>query len=252
MASYLPPSVPASIASAESFPYQLISPDQDGPPVPPPDPLSASKPTLTGDPCVGYTLTCSEPVPAGGVPPYTFNYFWVDVTRDERMAPTTVVTTYDLGKQMKCLVTVSDSAGETVQVETDPTIAVFRPSLDDYSVLVDDVPYDGVSVGVLPNGILTIAAVVDDPVLFPPKDVTFAWELRSGLAALAVIPTCLCWLRCTGRSSRWCAGDLRYHSTHAQDVQSAQIEFLVTGPRRKALNAELLNHLGNNSTLSFY
>ena len=37
----------------------------------------------------------------------------------ERMAPTTIVTTYDLGKQMKCLVTVSDSAGETVQVETD-------------------------------------------------------------------------------------------------------------------------------------
>ena len=185
MASYLPPSIPASIASAESFPYQLISPDQDGPPPPPPPPpLSASKPTLTGEPCVGYTLSCSEPVPAGGVAPYTFSYFWVDMTRDQKMAPTTVVTEYDLGKQMKCLVTVSDSAGESVQVETDPTIQAFRPTLGDFATYVDNVLIDQTTVGVTPNQLCVCLVQEDDPVLFPPRDVTFNWELRTGTGTL--------------------------------------------------------------------
>lgn len=203
----------------------------NAPPPPPPDPLSASKPTLTGDPCVGYTLTCSEPVPAGGVPPYTFNYFWVDVTRDERMAPTTVVTTYDLGKQMKCLVTVSDSAGETVQVETDPTIAVFRPTLDDYSVLVDDQPYDGVSVGVQPNGILTLAAVADDPVLFPGKDVTFAWEIRQGGGRFNGDPS-LPFVAYIAPASAPAAALVTCDilSRDADDAQALSVEILVSDP----------------------
>ena len=154
------------------------------PPAPPPDPLSASKPTLTGDPCVGYTLSCSEPVPAGGVAPYTFSYFWVDMTRDQKMAPTTIVTEYDLGKQMKCLVTVSDSAGESVQVETDPTIQAFRPTLGDFATYVDNVLIDQTTVGVTPNQLCVCLVQEDDPVLFPPKDVSFDWELRSGTGSL--------------------------------------------------------------------
>ena len=209
----------------------MIPTDYNDPPAPPPDPLSASKPTLTGDPCVGYTLTCSEPVPAGGVPPYTFNYFWVDVTRDERMAPTTVVTDYDLGKQMKCLVTVSDSAGETVQVETDPTIQVFRPTLGDYQTYVDDVLIEGDAVGLTPSQICACLVQEDDPVLYPPKDTTFKWELRSGSGRLSG-DTNLPFVGYVAPDTAP-AGALvtcAITSTHAQDVQSAQIEFLISGP----------------------
>ena len=231
MASYLPPSIPASIARAEAFPFQLISPNQDGPPAPPPDPLSASKPTLTGDPCVGYTLSCSEPVPAGGVAPYTFSYFWVDMTRDQKMAPTTIVTEYDLGKQMKCLVTVSDSAGESVQVETDPTIAAFRPTLGDYQTYVDDVLIDQTSVGVTPSQLVGCMVQEDDPVLFPPRDVSFNWEIRTGGGRLSgdnggpfigyVAP---------GAAPAMAMVTCAITSNDAQDAMSVQIEFLVADP----------------------
>ena len=198
----------------------------------PPDPLSASKPTLTGDPCVGYTLTCSEPVPAGGVPPYTFNYFWVDVTRDERMAPTTVVTDYDLGKQMKCLVTVSDSAGETVQVETAPTIQVFRPTLGDFQTYVDNVLIDQTTIGVTPSQICACLVQEDDPVLFPPKDMSFNWEIRSGTGRLSGDNgTPFIGYVAPDTAPAGALVTCSISSTHAQDVQSCQFEFLTAdGP----------------------
>ena len=347
MASYLPPSVPASIASAEAFPFQLISPDQDGggtPPAPGPDPLAwatqptvtgttqpgntltgtlgtvtggtnpepkgrwrwrvnaeagnsweirtnwstdpvqtyelqpedvgqvqmqcqvtdpevdtlsksvvktitapalnVQAPTLTGDPCLGYTLSCSQPVVTGGSGgALQYDYFWVDETNvivweASKMAPTTVVTEYDLGKQMKCLVTVTDKGypgGESVTVESNSTIAAFRPTLGDYYTYVDDVLVEGDAVGLTPSQICACLVQEDDPVLYPPKDVTFNWEIRSG----------------TGRLSGdngmpfigYVAADAApagalvtcaISSTHAQDVQSAQIEFLVSGAKKKS------------------
>ena len=219
-----------AVATGGHFAKMLDSGFNDPPP-PPPDPLSASKPTLTGDPCVGYTLTCSEPVPAGGVAPYTFSYFWVDMTRDQKMAPTTIVTEYDLGKQMKCLVTVSDSAGETVQVETDPTIAAFRPTLGDNQTYVDDVLIEQTSVGLTPNQICGCLVQEDDPVLFPPKDMTFNWQLRTGTGRLSgdnggpfigyVAPD-----TAPAGALVTCA----ISSNDAQDAMSAQIEFLIADP----------------------
>ena len=195
---------------------------------PPPDPLSASKPTLTGDPCVGYTLSCSEPVPAGGVAPYTFSYSWEGVAS---VMPTLVVTAADLGKQMKCLVTVSDSAGESVQVEADPTIAAFRPTLGDFQTYVDNVLIDQTTVGLSPSQICGCMVQEDDPVLFPPKDMTFNWQLRTGTGRLSgdnggpfigyVAPSAApaaALVTCT------------INSSDAQDAMDAQIEFLVADP----------------------
>ena len=77
-----------------------------------PDPLVNTSPVVTGEPYVGQTLTCSEPIISGGIGPYQFDYFWVDesnviVWEAAYMGNTTVVVSYDIGKNMKCLVTVT-------------------------------------------------------------------------------------------------------------------------------------------------
>ena len=88
----------------------------------PPSALSVTDPVVTGEPYVGETLQCSEPAVTGGIGPYQFDYFWVDETREAaKMQPSTLVTTYDIGKMMKCLVTVTDKGwddGESVTVES--------------------------------------------------------------------------------------------------------------------------------------
>ena len=148
------------------------------------------------------------------------------------MAPTTTVTEYDLGKQMKCLVSVTDKGipgSDPITVESNSTIAAFRPTLGDYYSYVDDVLVED-AIGLTPSQICACLVQEDDPVLYPPKDVTFKWESVQALAALAVTPTCPCWLRCTGLSSAGALVTCAITSHHAQDAQSAQIEFLISGP----------------------
>ena len=135
---------------------------------------------------------------------------------------------------MKCLVTVTDKGyqgGESVTVESNQTIEAFRPTLGDYQTYVDDVLIEGDAVGLTPSQICACLVQEDDPVLFPPKDVTFNWEIRSGTGRLSgdngmpfigyVAPD-----TAPAGALLTCA----ITSTHAQDVQSAQIEFLVSGP----------------------
>ena len=198
--------------------------------------LTVQAPTLTGDPCVGYTLSCSQPDVTGGSGKYQFDYFWVDesnviVWEAAKMAPTTSVLEYDLGKTMKCLVTVSDKEAEGVNpvtVESNSTIAVFRPTLGDYQAYVDDVLVEGNTVGITPNQLCGCLVQEDDPVVFPPKDVSFNWEIRTGTGSLrGDNGTPFMGYLAPDHAPAGAMVTCAITSTHANDVQSAQIEFLV-------------------------
>ena len=199
--------------------------------------MEVAAPTVTGDPCIGYTLSCSEPVVTGGSGNFQFDYFWVDETNvivweAPKMAPTTTVTEYDLGKTMKCLVSVTDKdiqGSQAVTVESNSTIAVFRPTLGDFQAYVDDVLVEGEAIGVTPSQLCGCLVQVDDPVGFPPKDVSFNWELRTGTGSLRGDNG--------GPFIGYLAPDhapagalvtCSVASAHASDVQSVQIEFLIS------------------------
>ena len=107
--------------------------------------LVVSEPVVSGEPWVGETLTCSEPTVTGGVGPYQFDYFWVDesnviVWEAPKMQPNTIVTTYDIDKMMKCLVTVTDKgwdSGESVTVESNSIGPIGQHTIGNVTVMVD-------------------------------------------------------------------------------------------------------------------
>ena len=109
--------------------------------VPAPSALVVSEPVITGEPWVGETLTCSEPTVSGGIGPYQFDYFWVDETKESpKMQPNTIVTTYDIGKMMSCLVTVTDKGwedGESVTVTSNSIGPIGQRTIGDVVVTVD-------------------------------------------------------------------------------------------------------------------
>lgn len=198
--------------------------------------MEVAAPTLTGDPCVGYTLSCSEPVVTGGSGTFQFDYFWVDETNvivweATKMAPTTIVTEYDLGKKMKCLVTVTDKGfqgGESITVESNQTIEAFRPTLGDYYTYVDNELIEQSTVGLTPSQICACLVQEDDPVVFPPKDTTFLWEIRSGTGRLSGDNgTPFIGYVAPDAAPAGALVTCSITSHHAQDVQSCQFEFLI-------------------------
>ena len=223
-----------AIATGGHFAKMLDSGFNDPPP-PALDPLEVQEPTVTGDAIVGYTLTCSEPSITGGSGDVQITYYWQDASNKRVLymgGSTQVVQVADIGRTLCCQVVVIDQeTNEQVIVVSNAVGPVNRPTLPDYSVLIDDQPYDGVSVGVQPNGILTIAAVADDPVLFPPKDVTFGWEIRQGggrfngdpnLPFIAYIAPD------TAPAAALVTCDIL--SRDADDAQALSVEILVSGP----------------------
>ena len=100
------------------------------------------------------------------------------------MAPTTTVTEYDLGKTMKCLVSVTDKdipGSLAVTVESNSTIAVFRPTLDEYGLLVNGSEWDpSDDISTEPGGVIPLEAKASGDALYPPKDVKYEWKIRSG------------------------------------------------------------------------
>ena len=110
-----------------------------------PSSLVYSNPVATGEPWVGETLSCSEPVVSGGIGPYQFDYFWVDETNAivwdaTYMGNTTTLVAYDIGKMMKCLVQVTDkgwSRGESVTVESNSIGPIAQRTIGNVVVTVD-------------------------------------------------------------------------------------------------------------------
>ena len=115
-----------------------------------PSALVVSTPVVTGNAYVGQTLSCSEPTVSGGVGPYQIDYFWVGesnaiVGEAAYMGNTTTIVSYDLDKNMKCLVTVTDkgySDGETTTVESNSVGPIQQPSMGQPRPYADDEIYD--------------------------------------------------------------------------------------------------------------
>ena len=151
--------------------------------------LVISTPVVTGEPIVGYTLTCSEPTVSGGVGPYQLDYFWVDesnviVWEATKMQPSTIVTTYDVGKMMKCLVQITDkgwSGGESVTVESNSVGPARAPVIGDLTAKIDGSEYTEGQVVDTMNGTEHICLIerTGDP------GVTYEWTVRQGQARLS-------------------------------------------------------------------
>lgn len=115
-----------------------------------PSALVVSTPVVTGNAYVGQTLTCSEPTVSGGVGPYQIEYFWVDesnaiIWEATYMGNTTTIVSYDLDKNMKCLVSVTDkgySDGEHTTVESNTVGPIQQPSMGQPRPYIDDEIYD--------------------------------------------------------------------------------------------------------------
>ena len=147
--------------------------------------------TATGEPYVGYTLTCSEPTVTGGSGTNTLSYFWVDANSKKKEAAyqgnTAVVGDYDLGKVMYCIVSVHDTVTEeTVQVESNHLGPINRPTLGDFDAWVDSELHDDPDkqIGVLPNGSV-VCEVRMEAISNPPLDVTYQWTIRNGTGRLS-------------------------------------------------------------------
>ena len=149
-------------------------------------------PVATGEPFVGYVLTCSEPTVTGGSNDCQFDYFWVDesnamVWENTYMSNTCKVIDFDLGKKMKCLVTVTDKVtGENTTVASNELGPINRPTLADFDTWVDSELHDDpdADVGVAINGSVVLEVRMQ-PVSHPPLDVTYQWSIRNGTGRLS-------------------------------------------------------------------
>ena len=151
--------------------------------------MAVTAPSVSGEALVGQTLTCSEPVVTGGIGPYQFDYFWVDETNamvwdDTYMGNTTTVVAYDIGKNMKCLVQVTDkgwSKGESITVASNSVGPVRAPLIGDLTASVDGSAYAEGDVVDVMNGSEHICLIerTGDP------GVTYEWTVRQGQARLS-------------------------------------------------------------------
>ena len=80
--------------------------------------LVVNSTTVSGEPYVGETITCAEPVVTGGLAPYTFSYMWLDSNAVRSSSNSTEIGSYDLGKVMNCFVTVTSADGQQGTTQT--------------------------------------------------------------------------------------------------------------------------------------
>ena len=157
------------------------------------DPLVVGDPVATGEPYVGYTLSCSEPSVEGGSGDVQFDYYWVDaatkaiVFESTYMGNTTKIIDYDLGKTMYCLVVVTDKVtGESVSKESNSKGPINRPVLPEFDAYVNselhDDPSADVGVGV---GGQVVLEVRQQAVSNPALDTTYLWSIRTGTGRLS-------------------------------------------------------------------
>ena len=152
-------------------------------------PLVVGNPVVTGDPIVGYTLTCSEPSIDGGSGEYSINYYWQDANNERilYMGGTQVVSAVDIGRAICCQVVVLDhKTSESATVVSNSVGPINRPTLPEYEVYVDGELHDDPSadVGVEPNGTVVIE-VRPEAVTYPPLDIGYSWQVRNGTGRLS-------------------------------------------------------------------
>lgn len=154
------------------------------------DPLVVGDPVVTGSPIIGYTLTCSEPSISGGSGDVQITYYWQDANNQRVLymsGNTQLVEEVDIARSLCCQVVVIDQVtGDQATVVSNSVGPINRPTLGDYQTYVDNVlNEEGSLVGVTPSQICGCLVQEDDPVLFPPKDTTFNWQIRTGTGRLS-------------------------------------------------------------------
>lgn len=198
------------------------------------DPLVVGRPTISGDPVVGYTLTCSEPSIEGGSGDVTVNYYWQDANNKRvlYMGGPHVLTELDITRTMCCQVYVADNqTGENAAVESTNCLGpVVRPVLDDYDFFVDGVLHDQqTQLGLEPGASAIFEVRPKGGVAKPPKDVTFSWSIRTGTGRFSGDtdkPAVVYIAHDTAPSAALV--QCQYSSAHADDVGVASAEVLVS------------------------
>jgi len=182
-----------SYASDESDPPAGVSNFSNtvGPILPPP-PLEVEAPVLTGHPCIGYELTCSQPETTGGTGQYSYQYSWDDMARNAAplMPQTQKLVAADLGKSLVCTVQVSDADPlvDNVQVQSAATEPVFRPTMPEFKGYANGeeaslLPTEQIKV--VPNGEAVLEVRISgQPEGLEPKDLHYTWTLN-GLGRLS-------------------------------------------------------------------
>lgn len=209
-----------------------IDPDPD--PGPSFDPLVVGQPTISGEPVVGYTLTCSEPSIQGGSGDVTVNYYWQDANNKRvlYMGGPHEVTDLDLTRTMCCQVFVADNkTGENTTVESTNCLGpVVRPVLDGYDFFVDGVLHDQQSqLGLAPGASVIFEVKPKGDVAVQPKDVSFAWSIRTGTGRLSGDTDKAAVVYIANDTAPSAAlVQCQYGSLHADDVGTAAAEVLVS------------------------
>ena len=152
-------------------------------------PLVGTPPTLEGLPYVGQRIYCPTPVVTGGKPPYSYNYFWMDRDPSKHvnnyMSQSTTLVSYDLGKMVRCQVTVTDAEGTKVFADSNEIGPVQpAPQMEPVTQMLNGnivSPNDGLEV---PAGTQTLQIIPHNT----PNDIQFFWTLRSGSGTLTQDP----------------------------------------------------------------
>ena len=153
------------------------------------EPLVVGDVTVTGQPLVGYTLSCSAPDIQGGSGDVTVNYYWQDAENKRvlYMGNTHVVAAVDIPRTICCTVYVADNqTGENATVVSNGVGPVARPTLPGHDVWIDgQLAVDpSADVGVAPSGVLVLE-VRPKPTADAPADLQYSWNLRTGTGRLS-------------------------------------------------------------------
>jgi len=146
---------------------------------------------MTGDAVVGYELTWTAGTFTGGVKPYTIVSGVRSTPDGSNFGPVSSTNPYkvsasDLGLYLQPISTCTDAAGQTLAYPSGLSQTVARPVLDEYDLYVDGVLHDPSSqLGLTPNQTVVFEIKPKGDVNFNPKDVTFAWSIRSGTGRLS-------------------------------------------------------------------
>lgn len=148
--------------------------------------------TASGNPMVGETLTCSEPVVTGGISPYQRDYSWTDdsnamIFESRYHSQTFVLTEEEVGKNMKCLVQCTDkgwSGGQSITVASNSVgpVAAIPTTIGKIGFLVDGVEAENNAVAAVSGGVITIDCTTAGG---DAADMNYFWKIRSGNASFS-------------------------------------------------------------------
>lgn len=151
--------------------------------------LVVGTPVVTGNPIVGYTLTCSEPSITGGSGDVQVTYYWQDSSNERvlYMGNTQVVQEVDIGRTINCQVSVNDTtSAQLVTVASNEVGPINRPVLPEYEAYVDSELYDDPNhqIGVLPGGSV-VCEVRPEESSTAALDIGYEWRIRTGSGRLS-------------------------------------------------------------------